>query len=64
MKVIFWIFVIYLVYRIAEYMFAQRRKSVEREKRKTTISGKDKTVSNHASRDGEDGEYIDYKEVK
>jgi hypothetical protein len=65
MKIIGWIILIYLVYRISEYMFAAGRRSVQGERKKTTISGQDQKPGKVkvTPRDDE-GEYIDYKEVK
>lgn len=66
MKILGWILLIYLIYRLSGFMFGAGRRSVQQERSKNTVSGNDQKPGKVkvTPRTDEDGEYIDYKEVK
>jgi hypothetical protein len=64
MKIIAWVLFIYLIYRLAGYIFAPSRQSPENRRKGPTVFHRDKEGNTVSPRDDDDGEYIDYKEIK
>ena len=66
MKLFGWVLLIYLIYRLSGFFFSAGRRSVQQERRKNNVSGNDQKPGKIkvTPRTDDDGEYIDYKEVK
>jgi hypothetical protein len=64
LKIIAWILFIYLIFRLAGYIFAPSRQNPESRRKGPTVLHRDKQGNKVTTRDEDDGEYIDYKEIK
>ena len=63
-KIIAWILFIYLIFRLVGYIFTPSRQSLDNRRKGPTILHRDRQGNTVSDRDDDDGEYIDYKEIK
>jgi hypothetical protein len=66
MKLLGWILLLYLIYRLSRFMFGAGKRSVQQPRSRNNVSGNDQKPGKVrvTPRMDDEGEYIDYKEVK